>query len=888
MMAQYLSIKKDYPDAILFFRMGDFYETFYEDAQIASKVLGIALTSRAREGDKRIPLAGVPYHSAETYIARLVKAGYKVAICEQIEDPKQSKGLVKRKVVEVITAGTVTSDLLLEEKENNYLMAICSDAGRWGAARADLSTGEFVVLEGTQRELLEEISKSLPSEILIGTKTIDEELIETIKSIHPGVQITEVDPWLFDLTHAHASLLEHFAVTSLEGFGCAELKPAVGAAGAVVTYLKQTQKRNLSHIVRIEVHNPQTLLEIDEDSLANLEILKPLRNEDKQACLVATIDRTMTAMGGRILRSWLKNPLIERQKIEMRHSAVDELFEDKQKLHLLRDLLSRMRDLERLQAKVCSEKAGPRDLLAIRDSLNLLPEIKNLLAASKSDLIDQLVSEIPDLTWLSNLISSAILEDAPSVFKPGCVINPQYDKRLAEIQKTSREARDWILELQEKERKRTGIPNLKVGYNQVFGYYIEVTRSYLKHVPPDYIRKQTLVGAERFVTDELKKKEGEIVQAEEVAEKLEEEIFKQVRSQIASQVAKIQLAARIVGELDVLASFADAAHANNYVRPVITDDIGIEIHDGRHPVVEKFLGPDQFVPNDVVLNPQNQILIITGPNMAGKSTFIRQVALIVIMAQAGSFVPAASAKIGIVDKIFTRIGAADRVARGQSTFLVEMIETAKILNNATSRSLVLLDEVGRGTSTFDGLSIAWAVVEYLHQNPRSRPLTLFATHYHELTDLERILERVKNFNVLVREYGDQIIFLRKIARGASDRSYGIQVAKLAGLPHDVIERAKEILRNLEEDEYSIGEIPRIARGQHSHLPKDIQLTLWDMEKQIVSHLRQVDVDNMTPLEAIQELARLKRLALGQEGEKNGKDKSPSRENGKSDRCRRSC
>ncbi|MGQ9810896.1 MAG: DNA mismatch repair protein MutS, partial [bacterium] len=506
----------------------------------------------------------------------------------------------------------------------------------------------------------------------------------------------------------------------------------------------------------------------------------------------------------------------------------------------------------------------------------LLPGIRDLLKNSESEMLSQMAGQIPDLKTLSDLVSEAILDDAPSVFKPGCVIDPQYDSRLAEIQKKSEEGKKWILELQEAERKRTGIPNLKVGYNQVFGYYIEVTRSYLKNVPSDYIRKQTLVGAERFVTDELKRKENEILRAEEMAERLEEEIFREIRSRIASEVAQIQLAARLIGELDVLASFADISYSNNYVRPVMKEEIGIEIHDGRHPVVEHFLGVDQFIPNDIVVDPDNQILIITGPNMAGKSTFIRQVALIVIMAQTGCFVPASSAKIGIVDKIFTRIGAADRVARGQSTFLVEMIETAKILSNATSRSLVLLDEVGRGTSTFDGLSIAWAVVEYLHENKRSRPLTLFATHYHELTDLEKILPRVRNFNILVRECGDQIVFLRKIARGASDRSYGIQVAKLAGLPFEVVERAKEILRNLEEDEYSVGDVPRIARGQYSHIPKDIQLTLWDTEKQIASYVKQIDIDNLTPIEAMQELARLKKLAIGKEGNQDGKDKGSSR------------
>ncbi len=872
MMAQYMSVKSEYPDAILFFRMGDFYETFYQDAEIASRVLGIALTSRSKEGERKIPLAGVPYHAADTYIARLVRAGYKVAICEQVEDAKLAKGLVKRKVVEVITPGTVTSSLLLEDKENNFIAAIGGSKERWAIARADLSTGDFTVAEGTLREILEEIAKTTPSEVLIPKGEIDEAIITRFRQLSPKAFITELDEWLFLPESAEAILKDHFGVSSLEGFGCSGLPLAIGAAGALITYLRQTQKRVLPHLASLKVHQKSQFMEIDEDSFLNLEILKPLHAEDEGACLTNVIDRTLTAMGGRKLRAWIKNPSINREEIILRHEAVEDLLIDEIRRKDLRSILRNARDIERLQARVCCEKAGPRDLIAIRDTLRLLPEIKKIISGAGSRIIASIERDLPDLSDIEDLISHAIADDAPAIFKPGVVIKPGYDPRLDELRKTSGSAKQWILELQAHEREKTGISNLKIGYNKVFGYYIEVSRSNLKSVPPHYIRKQTLVGAERFITEELKQKEIEILKAEEVAAEMEERIFKEVRSRIALEVKRIQKVADMLAHLDVLAAFAEVASDNDYVRPEIVESPGIEIRDGRHPVVEQFLSDEQFVPNDVELNPENQILIITGPNMAGKSTFLRQVALIVIMAQVGSFVPAASARIGIVDKIFTRIGAADRVARGQSTFLVEMIETAKILNNATRQSLVLLDEVGRGTSTFDGLSIAWAVVEYLHDHEERRPMTLFATHYHELTDLAGVLPRVKNFNVLVKEYGDHVVFLRKIVEGGCDRSYGIHVAKLAGLPESVIERAKEILKNLEEDEFSVGDIPRLARGKHSPIGGDIQLNLWDSERELTERLKEIDIENLTPLEALKKLAELKELAEGTRKGEDGEDK----------------
>jgi DNA mismatch repair protein MutS len=871
MMAQYFSVKEEYPDALVLFRMGDFYETFYDDAVTASRVLGIALTSRAKEGEKRIPLAGVPHHAVDTYVARLVRAGLKVAICEQVEDPKQAKGLVKRKVVEVITPGTVTSSLLLEDKENNYLVAVVPEKDIWGLARADLSTGEFALAELSSRDLFEEIAKLRPSEILYPKEALPEETLARIRQILHEVALTGLDPWLFLPDSASSILRDHFKVSSLESFGCEKLPLGTGAAGAVITYLRQTQKRLLPHISRLSTYRKSLFMEIDEDSLANLEILAPLNPQDADASLIKVLDRTLTSMGGRTLRAWVRNPLMNREEISMRLEAVGDLLADDIMRKDLRSILRQVNDLERLIARVCTEKAGPRDLVAIKDSLGLIPGLKKIISSANSRHLSAASERLPDLDDVVEMIGKCLKDDAPALFKHGSVVEVGYDKKLDDLRQASQNAKQWILDRQAEERERTGIPNLKIGYNKVFGYYIEVSRANLKSIPGDYIRKQTLVGGERFVTQGLKDKEAEILQADERASALEEEIFRNLRASVAEKTADIQDAAARMAALDVLASFAEVARENDYVRPEISEDTGIAIAEGRHPVVEQFIGEEQFVPNDISFDPECQILVITGPNMAGKSTYLRQAALIVIMAQVGSFVPASSATIGIVDKIFTRIGATDRVARGQSTFLVEMIETANILNNATGRSLVLLDEVGRGTSTFDGLSIAWAVVEYLHDQERVRPMTLFATHYHELTDLAGILPRVRNFNVQVKEYGDRIIFLRKIVEGGSDRSYGIQVARLAGLPAAVIERAREILSNLEEDEYSIGDIPRIARGEHSPVSGDIQLSIWESEKEITKRLLALDTDSMTPLEALEEIDFLRKMASGGGKEQDGED-----------------
>jgi DNA mismatch repair protein MutS len=869
-MSQYSSIKKEYPDALLLFRMGDFYETFYEDAVTASRVLGIALTSRAKEGEQRIPLAGVPYHAVDTYVARLVRAGHKVAICDQVENPREAKGLVKRKVVEVITPGTVTSSLLLDDKENNYIVALLPEGERWGIARADLSTGEFAVSEASLSDIHKDLARFRPSEVLYPRAALSPETLDSIRQTGAGAALTEIDDWLFIHDSAHSILLDHFKVSSLEGFGCDDMPLAVGAAGAVISYLRQTQKRLLPHISRLTIDRRSRFMEIDQDSLANLEILRPLHPEDAEASLTAVLDRTLTAMGGRTLRSWVRSPLLVRESIAERLEAVEELVSDDVRRRDLRALLRDMNDLERLVGRVCTEKAGPRDLNAIRRSLELLPEVKRMLSGSSSRRLTRIAEDLPELGEVAGLIAGAIREEAPALFRQGEVIRDGYDPQLDKVRSSAKGGRKWILDLQEAERRRTGIATLKVGYNKVFGYYIEVSKANLGNVPADYTRKQTLVGGERFVTEGLKEKEAEILKAEETASALEDGIFRDLRSRVAGHTALIQDAARMIAALDVLASFAEVAKDYGYTRPDVEEEAGIDIKGGRHPVVERFLGEDRFIPNDVSLDGESRILVITGPNMAGKSTFLRQVALIVIMAQIGSFVPAEEAAIGIVDKIFTRIGATDRVARGQSTFLVEMIETANILNNATARSLVLLDEVGRGTSTFDGLSIAWAVVEYLHDDERVRPLTLFATHYHELTDLAGILPAVENFNVKVKEYGDKIIFMHQIVKGGSDRSYGIQVARLAGLPQPVIERAKEILANLEEDEFGVGDIPRIARGEHSPVSGDIQLNLWETEREITRRLLALDVDTMTPLEALEEIAILRRMVKGGGKEPNGK------------------
>jgi DNA mismatch repair protein MutS len=876
MMAQYLGIKKDYPDAILLFRMGDFYETFFEDAETASRILGIALTSRAREGEKRIPLAGVPYHAAENYVARLVRAGQKVAICDQVEDPREARGIVRRRVVEVITPGTVTSALLLEDKENNYLLAAFPRGERWGVARADLSTGEFAVTEAQGDDIYKELAKTAPAEILVPDSLIDDQTETRLKQAAPRATMTRLDEWLFLEDSAETTLKDHFGVESLAGFGCQDMPLGLGAAGAVVSYLRQSQKRMLPHLSRLAALRDTAYVEIDESSLANLEILHPLHVEDEDASLVKVLDATLTAMGGRALRAWIRNPLTDRQGVRERLEAVEELVGDDLRRSDIRNLLRETADLERLVARVCTDKAGPRDLNAIRGTLAVLPEIGIALKGSGSRVLSRIAGEMPDLSEAEGLIEKAIAEDAPAIYKAGSVIRRGFNQDLDRLWSLSGDAKKWILGLQEKERKRTGISSLKIGFNKVFGYYLEVSKPNLKLVPADYIRKQTLVGGERFVTEELKDKETEILRAEERAEALEDELFRRVRARVAEHTGPIQEAARMIAQLDVLSAFGEIAREADYVRPEITDEPGIQIIGGRHPVVERFLGEEHFVPNDVSLDAESQILIITGPNMAGKSTYLRQVALITLMAQIGSFVPAERARIGLVDKIFTRIGATDRVARGQSTFLVEMIETANILNNATPRSLVLLDEVGRGTSTFDGLSIAWAVVEYLHDSPAVRPMTLFATHYHELTDLAGILDRVRNFNIQVREYGDRIVFMRRIVEGGSDRSYGIQVARLAGLPPGVVERAGEILANLEEDEYGTGHIPRLARGEHSPVSGDIQLTLWETEKRLIRMLSDLDVENMTPVEALQELAELKKAA--KKGEtRDEQDSSPTAE-----------
>lgn len=854
-MEQYLRIKAKYRDAVLFFRIGDFYEMFYEDAKLASEVLGLTLTSREHGKSEKVPLAGIPHHSLETYLARLIRAGYKVAICEQVEDPRSTKGLVRREVVEVVTPGTALSETLLEDKQNNYLVSICQDGASYGFSVVDLSTGEFLVTELDQENLLNELEQLRPAEVVVPANWLSED--RTVPLGHfPNLTISRGEDWTFSYDYAYETLKNHFGTASLKGFGCEDLTLGIRAAGAVLNYLKETKKGTLPHISRICRYSTADFMVIDATTQRNLELITTLQGESRKGTLLSILDRTRTAMGGRLLRNWLLKPLIRVPKIEARLDAVEELYSDSSLRNQVREELKSVGDLERLVARVSCGRATPRELVALKQSVKVVPRLREVLAEVKSSLLLQLRGELVETDDLVTKIGEALVDDPPSSLTEGGIIRPGYDPYLDQLREISRGGKDWIARLQQKERERTGIVSLKVGYNKVFGYYIEVTRPNLNRVPPDYIRKQTIVNAERFITPELKEYEARVLSAEEQICDLEYELFLRLREEVARETPRIQAVARAMAQLDVLASLAEVAVAYEYRRPWVDEGDSILITDGRHPVVERLLSGEPFVPNDTKLDNQtDQILIITGPNMAGKSTYLRQVGLIVLLAQMGSFVPAREAHIGVVDRIFTRVGASDSIAGGESTFLVEMNETANIIHNATPRSLVLLDEIGRGTSTFDGLSIAWAVTEYLHDHPRVAAKTLFATHYHELTELEFILPRVKNYNVAVQEWEDEVVFLRKIVQGGCDHSYGIQVARLAGLPQEVVERAKEVLANLEENELTPNRVPRIARGKRAPKFKQTgQLELFaPTEQMIAEELRHLNLSCMTPLEALNKL-----------------------------------
>ena len=855
LMEQYSRIKNEYPDKILFFRMGDFYEMFGDDARKAAPILGIALTSRAHGKNGDIPLAGVPYHAAEKYLTKLVEAGEKVVVCEQTEDPKLARGLVKREVVEIITPGTVALEGALDTDSNNYLAAVCIDKDGVGFSFVDLTTGEFLVDEPDMLNLADRLMNLQPAEILLSDDS--DELQRSLNMLNLKTSVTLIEGWKFDRQFSQERLCEQFGVVSLDGFGLDGVTSGISAAGAIIGYLNETKMGALKHISGISRRSDSRCMFLDNATLTNLEIV---RASDGTNSLYNHLNLTRTAMGGRLFRKWLMMPLVDRAKIMSRQEAVSESHAKREERKTIASVLDRISDLERIAGRLGSLRASPRDLVNLKDSLHACLDLHAETAQLTSELFSSFDIQPKSLDGIAQLIETAIVDSPPVVVSEGGVVKPGYDEKLDQMKEDIRTSKEWIASLQARERERTGIPVLKVGYNRVFGYYIEVTKPHLSKIPPDYIRKQTLVSAERFVTPDLKEKEELVLKAEEKINGLECDLFEKLREELSDSTVLIQSAALFVAVIDVVNSLANIAERNRYVPPEINDSSILKIEGGRHPVLENLLPSGSFVPNDTEIDAaRSQIQIITGPNMAGKSTYLRQVGLIALMAQVGSFVPADAASIGIVDRIFTRVGAADKLTLGQSTFLVEMNETANILNNATSKSLILLDEVGRGTSTYDGLSIAWSVAEFLHETPNRTARTLFATHYHELTDLAKRFKRVRNFQVAVKEWQDQIIFIRKIVPGGCDDSYGIEVARLAGVPGEVTDRAKTVLGLIEEGKFfssnSKGELGKDDKGLFAFKYGNSN----KIRNKVYDRVRDLQPERMTPLEALNLLAELKRL-----------------------------
>lgn len=870
MMQQYMRTKEEYKDCILFYRLGDFYEMFFDDAKVVSRELELTLTGKNCGLEERAPMCGVPFHAVEGYLSRLVSKGYKVAICEQTEDPAQAKGLVKREVIRVVTPGTNLNVQALDESRNNYIMSIVYVSDRFGVSFADVTTGDYFVTEvDSSRKLMDEMYKFGPREVICNEALAmsgihAEELKERL-----GITLYSLENWYFDDELCKKELLEHFRVKSLEGLGVADFGCGVIAAGALLKYLTETQKTSLSHLSKLQPYVSGNFMIIDSSSRRNLELVETLREKQKRGSLLWVLDKTKTAMGARTLRSYMEQPLIDPKEIEKRLEAVEELNSQVIIREELREYLNPIYDLERLIGRISYQTANPRDLIAFKISLGMLPHLKTLLAELKSPLLLKIQEDLDSLSDLYELIDDSIQEEPPVTIREGNLIKDGYHGEVDKFRKAKTEGKSWLAQIESKERERTGIKNLRIKFNKVFGYYLEVTNSYKDLVPEDYIRKQTLTNAERYITPELKELEETILGAEEKLTALEYELFTGIRDQIGAEVLRIQKTAKAVARLDVFTSLAFVADKNHYVRPNINTRGVIRIQGGRHPVVEQMLPGNLFIDNDTCLdNHANRISIITGPNMAGKSTYMRQTALIVLMAQVGSFVPAEEADIGIVDRIFTRVGASDDLASGQSTFMVEMNEVSNILRNATADSLLILDEIGRGTSTFDGLSIAWAVIEHIADKRLLGAKTLFATHYHELTELEGTMEGVNNYCIAVKEKGDNIVFLRKIVKGGADKSYGIQVAKLAGVPASVIERAKELVEELSRADISakakdIAEESR-TKGKQKSKPKrydevDLeQISLFDTVKDddVVKELEELDISNMTPMDAMNTLYRL--------------------------------
>ncbi len=859
LMKQYYKIKQKYPDTILLFRMGDFYETFEDDAVITSRVLGITLTKRAHGASGDVPLAGFPHHALDSYLPKLIRAGYRVAICEQLEDPKLAKGIVKRDVIEVVTPGVAFSEKLLDHKSNNYLCGIYIKDDIAGISFADVTTGEFYTTEVSIKKLRETLESISPSEVLVSKREL-QKLQSTFDQIPFKFTITKVDEWIFSYEYCFEILTMHFKTTSLKGFGIDNNQTeAIVAAGVVLHYLQETQKANLAHLKKLSVYNPTDYMILDPATKRNLEILSSMSDGSRAGSLISILDKTKTSMGGRLLKKWVSLPLLKLEQIQNRLDAVEELYQNENLRNQLAEELKQIGDLERIISKICTGRANPRDVINLKLSLKRIPIIKDILRNVKSVALQKIRDSLIGLTYIVDKIETMLVDDPPLNIADGGVIKPGFNAELDELRNLSTSGKDYLAQLQARERERTQIPSLKVAYNKVFGYYIEISNTHKNKVPQDYIRKQTLVNAERYITPELKQYEEKILNAEERIYQLESEFFNELRITISDEAEKVQKNAQLIAALDCFLSFAEVAIENNYVKPEVNDDDAIIIKNGRHPVVEKILPyGEKFTPNDTFLdNSTQQIMIITGPNMSGKSVYLRQVGLIVLLAQIGSFVPAESARIGIVDKIFTRVGASDNLAGGESTFLVEMHETANIVNNATPKSLILLDEVGRGTSTFDGLSIAWALTEYLHENINVAAKTLFATHYHELNELANIYPRIVNYKVDVKEVGDKVIFLHKVIPGYADHSYGIQVAEMAGLPISITRRAKQILKNLESKELSPLD-HRKKKPKEEDDDEQFQLSLFEIRDDALrKELEELEIEKLTPLEALIKLNELK-------------------------------
>ena len=862
MMQQYQGIKKNHPDSILFFRMGDFYEMFNEDAKIASKILQITLTSRNKNQPNPVLMCGIPHHSSNLYITKLLKAGKKVALCEQTENPKFVKGLVKREVVRVITPGTALDDNMLDPKSDQFIASIFISKNEIGLAALDVSTGTFKITQfddDTGSLLADELQKLDPKEILI-----PENLMEHPKPWLPSgdVFIHSWEDWTYSHSEAVKNLLNHFKTQSLEGFGCEGMKQATSAAGAMIHYLHETQKSALEHINSITPFYIHDYMALDQSTATSLELIQSSEGTRKNS-LLSLLDESCTPMGARRIREWIIKPLIDPEKIKSRLEIVSKFKSFPLDRQEIRNLLEKIFDLERLLGKITLSVCNARDLVSLKNSIESFPDLYKSLNKFEDAQLSGYLKNWDNLEFLHDLIEKNIVDDPPISLKEGNLFKPGCDAELDRLKDISRKGKGWIASLETEEKEKTGIPVLKIGFNKIYGYFIEVTKKHADRVPENYIRKQSLVNAERFISPKLKEYEEEVTQAEEKIVELEQALFEEVRCKISSTGSQIQKMARVISEIDALVSFAEVAHRNNYCQAEILEDSSLNILNGRHPLIEQIDPGQRFIPNDTCLNTiEQQVMIITGPNMAGKSTYLRQVALICLMAQIGSFVPAEQVQMGITDRIFSRVGAQDHLLKGQSTFMVEMNETANILNNATPRSLIILDEIGRGTSTFDGISIAWSIVEYLHgSEPEGGPKTLFATHYHELTELSRILSGVKNYSVQVKEWNDEIIFLRKIIPGGADKSYGIQVARLAGLPKQVLDRANEVLFDLEQSEFDEVGVPKISRSEtKDNTPSSGQLGLFpEPENPLIQKIRQIDPNDMSPKQALDTLFELTKL-----------------------------